>query len=311
MNRWNDRLHRRITPVEGMIWTAALLLVSTACAAAAITVPDRSQRAGEAAPQAAIMIELAPEPEAIEPERNAISEDRQDAAERPAPVAEERDHPEPPLPVETAHAPRPVPDANSPEPEVKTASVPLPAPQPVEMPDPLEQQMLAALADTAVPVPLARPEPAPRPKAEVKAKSKAEKKTAGRKTPRQEPPSDAAQKPAAVAKASNRNAAEKTVASSSAAKGDATRWKSRVVAHLERRKRYPSAARARGEEGTVLVAFRIDGGGRVLSASLARSSGYSALDEAALAMVERASPVPAPPAGVGTTLTAPVRFVRR
>lgn len=309
MSRWNDRLHRRITPVEGMIWTAALFLVSTACAAAAIAVPERTETAGEPALQASIMIELAPEPEAISPERNAISEDREDAAERPEPVAGEPDPAMPAQPpAETARITPPEPvlppsEPVLPEPEVKTASVP----QPVETPDPIEEQMLAALADMAVPLPLARPEPAPRQKAEPRP----DKKVVARKKPAREPASVAAQKPAAIAKVSNRNAAEKTVASSSATKGDANRWKSKVVAHLERRKRYPSSARARGEEGTVLVAFRIDGGGRVLSASLARSSGHSVLDEAALAMVERASPVPAPPSGVGTTLTAPVRFVRR
>ena len=39
--------------------------------------------------------------------------------------------------------------------------------------------------------------------------------------------------------------------------------------------------------------------------------GHDSLDAAALAMVARASPVPAPPSGVSPVLTAPVRFVRR
>jgi protein TonB len=80
------------------------------------------------------------------------------------------------------------------------------------------------------------------------------------------------------------------------------------MAHLERRKRYPGAARARGEEGTVEVRFSIDDRGNVLSARVVRSSGHPALDEAVVALLHRASPVPAPPPGVPRTITAPVRF---
>lgn len=309
MSRWTERLHRRITPAEGAIWAIALLSVSAVCAAAAIVAPDWSEPAGAPAPQAAVMIELAPEPEAVETETSRITEDRQDAAERPAPADPAPTMtPEPPAETaraETAPEQPPVMEKAPPA----AARPPPPGPQPPAI-DPLEAQMLAALTDVDVPVPLARPLPRPRPPAEKPAVQKAPKTKAERKTQR-EPASAAAEKPAAPVRASNRNRAEKTVASSSVARGDSNRWKARVVAHLERRKRYPSAARARGEQGTVLVAFRIDAGGRVLSASLARSSGHSALDEAALAMVERASPVPAPPSGEGTTLTAPVRFVRR
>ncbi|OYR10314.1 tonB family C-terminal domain protein [Brucella grignonensis] len=41
------------------------------------------------------------------------------------------------------------------------------------------------------------------------------------------------------------------------------------MAHLERRKKYPSGAKSRREEGVVYVRFRIDDTGKVLSASLA------------------------------------------
>ncbi len=85
-------------------------------------------------------------------------------------------------------------------------------------------------------------------------------------------------------------------------------WQSSLMAHLERRKRYPSGARSRGERGTVYVRFSIDGSGNVLSASLARSSGSSELDQEVLSLVRRASPVPAPPPGANRTITAPVRF---
>jgi protein TonB len=85
-------------------------------------------------------------------------------------------------------------------------------------------------------------------------------------------------------------------------------WKSKVMARLERNKRYPSGAQARHETGTAYVRFRIDGGGNVLSISLAGSSGFAELDAEVVALVRRASPLPPPPTGISKTITAPVRF---
>lgn len=81
-----------------------------------------------------------------------------------------------------------------------------------------------------------------------------------------------------------------------------------VMAHLERRKKYLADAHRRGERGTVHVRFTIEDGGNVRSVSLARSSGYPALDDEVLSLVRRASPVSAPPPSVNKTITAPVRF---
>ncbi|WP_338060694.1 energy transducer TonB [Bradyrhizobium yuanmingense] len=49
----------------------------------------------------------------------------------------------------------------------------------------------------------------------------------------------------------------------------------------------------------------------MLSASLARSAGSAELDREVIALVHRASPVPAPPAGARRSITAPVRFSPR
>jgi periplasmic protein TonB len=86
------------------------------------------------------------------------------------------------------------------------------------------------------------------------------------------------------------------------------RWQARLMAHLERLKRYPPGARRRNEEGIAHVRFVIDDRGNVRSAQLVRSSGYAELDAAVLALVRRASPVPAPPPGTPRDITAPVRF---
>ncbi|MFZ3182851.1 MAG: energy transducer TonB, partial [Pseudomonas sp.] len=60
--------------------------------------------------------------------------------------------------------------------------------------------------------------------------------------------------------------------------------------------RYPDEARRRGIQGTSQVRFNLDRNGKVLSVELAKSSGNNALDQATLAMIRRASPVPKPPA---------------
>lgn len=80
------------------------------------------------------------------------------------------------------------------------------------------------------------------------------------------------------------------------------------MARLEKMKRYPPGARKRQEEGTAQVQFAIDARGNVLSVRLVRSSGFDDLDTAALDLVRRASPVPAPPAGAPRDITAPIRF---
>lgn len=111
------------------------------------------------------------------------------------------------------------------------------------------------------------------------------------------------------ARASNAAASAATGAGgSSAAAND---WKSRVFSQLARNKRYPDSERQNGVQGVVGLAFTIDRSGNVLSAHVSRSSGSSALDNAAVEMVHRASPLPAPPDDIGgsrITLSAPVRF---
>lgn len=88
-------------------------------------------------------------------------------------------------------------------------------------------------------------------------------------------------------------------------------WQSRLLAHLERHKRFPSQAQLRRLRGTVLVAFSLDRSGRVVAQTVDTSSGHSPLDAAALDMLVRAQPLPAPPPeipGAVLQLTVPVRF---
>jgi protein TonB len=88
-------------------------------------------------------------------------------------------------------------------------------------------------------------------------------------------------------------------------------WQTQIVAMLERNKRFPSEARARGEQGVVVLAFTIDREGRVLSRRIVTSSGSAALDQETLALVQRAQPFPVPPdeiVGRELSFTVPIRF---
>jgi len=68
-----------------------------------------------------------------------------------------------------------------------------------------------------------------------------------------------------------------------------------VAVHLRRHHRYPAESRARDEEGTAVVRFRIDRNGSVISSWIVSSSGHETLDQEALGMVQRAQPFPALP----------------
>ena len=89
------------------------------------------------------------------------------------------------------------------------------------------------------------------------------------------------------------------------------RWESALVAHIERFKRYPAEARAHDERGVTRVAFTIDHDGRVLASRIVQSSGFPALDAETLAMLNRAQPMPRPPAQLSNnelSFVVPVRF---
>jgi protein TonB len=99
-------------------------------------------------------------------------------------------------------------------------------------------------------------------------------------------------------------------AAAAAARAQA-RWEKTLVSHLNRFKRYPDAARARGSQGDVGVAFTIDRTGVVVASRILRSSGSSALDDEAMSVLQRASPLPAPPSELNDAslnLTLPIQF---
>lgn len=86
-------------------------------------------------------------------------------------------------------------------------------------------------------------------------------------------------------------------------------WQKALMAHLNRAKRYPAGGGRRAAEAH--VHFTLDRRGHVLDYSIRRSSGLPLFDEAALAMMKRADPVPMPPpamADEGFSFDVPVQF---
>lgn len=86
-------------------------------------------------------------------------------------------------------------------------------------------------------------------------------------------------------------------------------WQKALMAHLNRAKRYPAGGGRRTAEST--VHFTIDRRGHVLAYSIKKSSGLPVFDEAALAMMKKADPVPPPPpviADEGLFFDVPVQF---
>lgn len=282
---------RAVRVAEAALWTGAVLFVlTTHVGIASWLMREQPIVAADDQPPAAIMIEFAEEAEALNTEENEISEAMEDAeASAPAGQVDAQEKAPPEEVVEAQIEPEPV------EEEV------------VEQEDLIEQDVVQ-LPDAEVPLPVVRPKP-PEPKREVVKREELKKPEPRKQKPRpqqQQTASQATRQAQAQVREGSRTAARQSASGVSSM--TPARWQSRLMAHLERRKKYPAEAKRRGERGIVYVRFHIDDGGNVSSVSLARSSGHPALDNEVLSLVRRASPVPAPPPGVNKTITAPVRF---
>jgi len=74
-------------------------------------------------------------------------------------------------------------------------------------------------------------------------------------------------------------------------------YRALLSAWLESHKRYPDAARQRGEEGRAVLRFSVDRSGRVLDYAVTSSSGYPDLDQSVEEMM-RGATLPPFPAGM-------------
>jgi protein TonB len=180
----------------------------------------------------------------------------------------------------------------APLPMARPIVTPAPPPEPVPPPPPLEETAPPTPAPiVTVPLP-PKPKPLRRP------------------PPPHEPPPIAAA-PSQPVEAPSTPAPPAPVVSAPQQTSPVPSWQSALLARLEQFKRYPNLAQFRHQEGVVQLRFTMDRQGHVLSAQIAKSSGYDALDDETLALIHRAEPLPPPPADVpGQTLslTVPVQF---
>ncbi|SRR5579859_544461 len=75
-------------------------------------------------------------------------------------------------------------------------------------------------------------------------------------------------------------------------------FQAKLMAHLNSLKRYPADAKRQGKAGVVMVRFRIDRAGHMLSYRIEQGSGHVLLDEETARLMQRADPFPAPPDSV-------------
>lgn len=205
-------------------------------------------------------------------------------------------------------------------------AVPEKVPSTYPEPEPVEPEMIEEMVEPAVEAKMPDPpvlkkkptvevkkktQPKPKPKPAAKPKPKLPEPVEPR-DPLAEPAKPAAiQTPVAAPTALM---PQSEVAGSPSASKQISNWQQLLMARLYEAKRYPRAARVRGQEGVVELKFSLDRKGRVLHAQIAKSSGFVRLDDEVLALVKRAAPLPVVPAelsGDKITLTVPISFSLR
>ncbi len=266
---------------EFLRWGLCFLLVIMAHSAAALALFYERERGETTDPATAVILDFAALPTIDAPARDI------------APGLIEQ--------VQTEAAPPPT----EAKPDPNREAEPEKQPQPVEVSEakPIEKAEVKPVVEDPVPVKelpqienaeaiLATVVPPPAPVEETKEES--EKKSEKVETP----PVATASETTAPTAASVRSAS-------------LVSWKLRISTHLQRYKRYPPDAAARGERGMAEISFTVDRKGHVKVAKLQRGSGYASLDEATIELIQRAQPLPPPPGDVPGnefSFTVPVKF---
>jgi len=171
-------------------------------------------------------------------------------------------------------------------------------------PDPVPELPQMEKAEAVLTPSMVPPKPAPKKKPPAKPKKTDRDKP---KKPKERQAAATTAPPTITAPRAPVAMTRRAAASTTPSESPAT-WRSALLAHLNRYKRFPPG----GAGGTAQVVFTVNRAGNVLASRLVRSSGDTALDQEAVAMMHRASPVPPPPPEMGgnVTLVVPVHFDR-
>ncbi len=193
--------------------------------------------------------------------------------------------------------------------EPASASEPKPEPEPEAEPEPEPEPVVAP--EEVRPPEVATPPPVKKPKPKPQLPPKPEKKPERRlKTARPAVPApqeaqakpDAATGPAAVA--------DEQGSSSGRAQAEAA-YLAELQRAIKRQQRYPEAARHRGAVGTATLTFVLQADGRIDRVQVAKSTGDTELDEAAVQALNRLGRFKPIPLAIGReswTLRIPIRF---
>jgi protein TonB len=281
-------------------WGACFTVVLGVHAAAAMALLDWHTRVASIASAPPILIDLAPAPATPTLTTSALPPGLQ----RPQAQARPTPKPQPDKPVKKVEL-TPAPDKPVAKSEAKPEPKPVPKPQPApakpisdKIPVPPVPKTNAAADEVMTALPPPRPHIVPR-KHEAKVHSTRPNRVAS-----------LASAPSAAAHRARRAVAPAPGAAHLDPHAVAS-WQSRLLARLERYKRYPNEAQARGEHGTARLAFSVDRRGGVHGVRILRSSGSALLDRAALALPRRAAPLPPPPTDLGgrrIPIVVPIRY---
>jgi len=267
-------------------WLGAGIIVLSVHAAGAYAVHlTKEEDQPDGAQVAAMMIELAPEPEAPMEEVASEAPQQETAAEsqeqvEPEPVPEEIKEPEPepePVPEEIKEPEEVIPDVvEAPKPEVAL-------PRPIEKPEPKPEKKPEKKVEKPKPE---KPKPVQKVEKPKPRKAEPAKETRQASAPRMDV--DIGAKAAANRRGEN----------NASAGVSSNKWQSKLQAHMQRKTRSLQRKIGRGTKGLVQVSIIVDPAGNILSARLVASSGNSALDQMALEATRNASPLPAPPTAI-------------
>lgn len=204
-----------------------------------------------------------------------------------------------PLPA----APEIPPTETPPGPQQTLAAAPPQEPDPIPIPVP---EAPVAVQPSVVLPPRPKPHPVvpPRPQPPHLAAPSLDRPSAPATTA--PPAAEAPPAPVPVAPAAGASAASPSAG--------AHTWQALLLGRLEQFKRYPPEAQVRRQQGVASLRFTMDRAGNVLSFSLEKGSGFGALDNEALALIQRAQPLPKPPddvVGATIELVVPVEFFLR
>jgi protein TonB len=326
----SDLLAPRIERREVAVWSSAIVLVAALHAGGGWWLHSQMQsepRGGGEIP--AVMLDLAPivvAPESVPlDEANLIESNFAEASDEPIEeidpepteaVADEVIEAEEVEPVDQVEIAEAVPESIEPvtpeevtEPvleevaEIKPEEI---VPEEVaEEAEPVVPDLVEApLPEVAMLVPEPKPifeEPKPvETKPEAKKTPEPKKKVAAKPKPKQREAPDLARSAQNAPKAAAPSASKGGTGSSLSP----AKWASQVRARIVR------ASRSTRGTGRVMISFAVSSSGQISSVSVSGSSGDPNLDRAAVSIVRRASPVPAPPPGVSRNVTVPVKFGR-